>query len=81
MSLLEFPLKSGAYDCLHCVSTAGGTVVCAEMLGGVMNGGVLKSNISIGGAAFASRAVIAGSPKRVSMNRAIDEWSCTRCDT
>jgi len=40
-----------------------------------MNGGLWKSNISIGGVAFASRPVSAGSPKRVSMKRVMDVWS------
>ena len=41
---------------MHCARMAGGTGVVAVMSGGVMNGGFSKSNISIGGVAFASRA-------------------------
>ena len=77
----QSPQLRGARTCLHCVRIAGGTGVFAAMLGGVMNGGFWKSNISSGGNAFASRAVSAGRPNRVSMNRVIDAWSWTRCDT
>ena len=71
---------SGASVWLHCARIAGGTVVVAVMVGGVMKGGFLKSNISIGGAALASRPVIAGSPKRASMKRVREVWSWTTCE-
>src|ERR1700733_14603657 len=65
---------ASAFSFAHCgvARTAGGITVVAAIVGGVTKGGLAKSNISIGGVAFASRAVSAGSPKRASMKRRID---------
>src|SRR4051812_28186989 len=49
--------------------------------GGVRNDGWSKSKNSSMGSAAASRAVSAGRPKRFSMKRRIDVWSCTTCET